>query len=899
EQQASAKKEIALPSKEKETPREKFIQQALDQWEAESEAHILPVIPAKVPSPVEVISPELETIPAVIPPKRVGQIRLYINDQEVGLEEPILIRERIVFVPLRDIAKGLNFSVLNLDEAKFRLIFPGGESQEVVATFIERIPMVSQDKINEYFSVESNYDAAKGALFVSTKYLPKFKTYLVKTEQRKPEELLEDEEPLLRKARPAGPPKFIPEAARPSIDLKGSNAYMFRDYHFQSTYHSESCSIWGKFYDYDLRYETYWKDMPGEFGHDYTYLNLYKDDFWIDLFDRSVDLNPLKNQSQGFTGLRVAKAWTSRNKTTIFGGDIDDYFAESGGETAKYLGQIFGVEQEYMPWYWLGLKGAILYLENKEIQPGSLSGRTAFPRRNLIYFMDNTLRLPHNLSLFGQLAQCNYHPDNQPDQSMDDWDWRAGSEWFYPRGRMKFAYEFIGDEYISLGNPLIYQDYKGWELYNDYRVTDRWRVAGNLRRYEDNVDQDPDKITTQNQALSLYSSHQIFDHQSVTLSFSRFNSKPSGPDAGMSSQADLYRIDYFLPFISKTNLLLNYQYSTFNTDGGGSYYSHSPGLSLFKSFGRGSSWYFRQDFIKSLYREEENALDSTSTFNLNYVFTPRFRTDFNSTYTRNMTKSAKTAENLTGSFNLKYQLTPKTNLNFEYAVHSYDLNHTADKWPENWSVMLYIRQDFDIRSPLNFGRLKGRVVLDVNANGKFDPGEPGIEGASLKLEDGRKARTDQEGYFSFDYVCPGMQKVHLDIADLPLEWTSRELEKEIKVRQRRQARLNFLLIKSASIRGKVFIDTNEDLLFQGDEEPLENIAVLLLPQEQFRYTDHDGNFRFDYLLPGRYKIKIYSEDFPIGCRPISPSEREVELSPGQEIKDLDFSLQWETPIKKF
>ena len=213
--------------------------------------------------------------------------------------------------------------------------------------------------------------------------------------------------------------------------------------------------------------------------------------------------------------------------------------------------------------------------------------------------------------------------------------------------------------------------------------------------------------------------------------------------------------------------------------------------------------------------------------------------------------------------------------------------------------MVYLQHSFDISSPPNFGTIKGRVILDLNANGKFDLNEPGIKGAKLRLEDGRESRTDQDGYFSFAYVSPHMQRLYIDLEDLPLELTCRELEKEICVSPRKETEVDFLLIKSATVKGRVFIDDNNDLVFQNNEEPIGAITILLQPGEQFRRTNQDGDFRFDYLLPGRYTIKIYSQDLPVGCGIVSSEEIELDLVAGQDIEDIDFVLEWESPIEKF
>lgn len=49
--------------------------------------------------------------------------------------------------------------------------------------------------------------------------------------------------------------------------------------------------------------------------------------------------------------------------------------------------------------------------------------------------------------------------------------------------------------------------------------------------------------------------------------------------------------------------------------------------------------------------------------------------------------------------------------------------------------------------PAPWGGVEGRVFLDRNRNGQFDPGEPGIPGVAVVLDGEEKTVTDNRGYF--------------------------------------------------------------------------------------------------------------------------------------------------------
>jgi uncharacterized repeat protein (TIGR01451 family) len=61
----------------------------------------------------------------------------------------------------------------------------------------------------------------------------------------------------------------------------------------------------------------------------------------------------------------------------------------------------------------------------------------------------------------------------------------------------------------------------------------------------------------------------------------------------------------------------------------------------------------------------------------------------------------------------------------------------------------------------------GRVFYDVRTTGEFDPGDVGIGGVRLYLEDGESVVTDATGRFDFPGVGPGMHVLRLDASTLP------------------------------------------------------------------------------------------------------------------------------------
>jgi uncharacterized repeat protein (TIGR01451 family) len=63
--------------------------------------------------------------------------------------------------------------------------------------------------------------------------------------------------------------------------------------------------------------------------------------------------------------------------------------------------------------------------------------------------------------------------------------------------------------------------------------------------------------------------------------------------------------------------------------------------------------------------------------------------------------------------------------------------------------------------------LTGRVFADHARSGHFVPGDIGLPGVRIFLEDGESVQTDGDGRFSFPAVRPGMHVLHLDPVTLP------------------------------------------------------------------------------------------------------------------------------------
>jgi hypothetical protein len=161
----------------------------------------------------------------------------------------------------------------------------------------------------------------------------------------------------------------------------------------------------------------------------------------------------------------------------------------------------------------------------------------------------------------------------------------------------------------------------------------------------------------------------------------------------------------------------------------------------------------------------------------------------------------------------------------------------------------------------------------------------------VQLGEGKKVASNSQGWFAFSHVAPGPAEVRLDLSNLPASWMVAEPHQRVMVGRYKTVQLPFPLLRAGSLRGVVFIDGNGDGVFQPHEEPLEGVAVVLSPGDDFRKTNADGEYLFEHLFPGGYLLAVYEEDLPKGYELASKAPLVVTVQPEQEASGADFAVR--------
>ncbi len=193
---------------------------------------------------------------------------------------------------------------------------------------------------------------------------------------------------------------------------------------------------------------------------------------------------------------------------------------------------------------------------------------------------------------------------------------------------------------------------------------------------------------------------------------------------------------------------------------------------------------------------------------------------------------------------------------------------------------------------LGSGSIEGWVFNDANLNLALDPGEVGVAGIKVRLEDGSEVTTDGRGYYKFPAVAAGKHMVALEARRIPAAYTFEASETmAVEVKRRATARVDFPFVMGAAIKGRVLEDPHGTGKPTPDAKGVPDVLVLLTPGDLNTYTDSEGYFSFEGVLPKGYELSIASETLPENSQITAPHlPLPVTLKSGEQVKNLSLLL---------
>ncbi|OGW74966.1 MAG: hypothetical protein A2Z72_07555 [Omnitrophica bacterium RBG_13_46_9] len=863
-------------------------------------------------------------------------IKIIIDGQQVdGVKA--LVRNDDIWVNVKELAGALGTTLIYEKKNKFIILrtdgMPLGFRIGDGVIMFRDTPFYALDRPVLLFADEpyAGFDAL-GILFnISVDWRPSEKCLIFESIYKKEEAFTVFTKPkpqeLIDKEKAAMPPPvpevehfemkrlipYVPKELKPDMNMRVMNSmnYLYNnDPLNKKRVRTEYITMSGKVYDYTFDSHFQWRDeVTGSLVNKEKFIGIYGNGMWLKMLGLYKDLAPLRSQSEGYEGFEFTKFY-SPFVARMWGGWKEINVTATSGDvgSVKYFGRIGGVGQRYKSDL-LDLRGEVMGVVN-EAETTLKRGKTDFPRRNVVYFADGTFHLPADFSLSGQYAGCNYNPDNLKEELIQDKNWRLEGVWdrakkdnFY----LKSEYEFVGTDYASIGIPSNYQDYKGWSVYGRYAPSKIVQLSARYQESQDNVDDVDSQPTRDDKYFSSNISYNFPTNTGLNFGWTRSYVETTGPGQEyielQASLSDSYRATVSQNFGS---LSLYFSYDRYHVNAIGSdtdNWSDTYSASLYKFLPthRGSFIRLRHELKKMWYMASGNFTTITNDTDLSwrYYFT-RDLYVYN-TWILRQTETGATADTAyisakTGAF---WKLDNNLAVGTDFTFDQRELNNPSRKDWNEWQILFRCNWGFDYNSPYKWAKIKGYVFRDLNANGVFDSGDEGIKDALIIIPDEIMAQTDKKGHYYMNEIIPGSKTVKLDVKTLPMELAvlyDNVVEVDIKKSQTEE--VNFPLVVLGSLRGRVFVDENENDIYDIGEEGLEDVDVVLGPEGRWTRTDENGKFSFDFVKPGAFELMINPSKIPIRYKLISDRKKEGILNQGEDIEDLSFIVRLRPVVKK-
>ncbi len=170
---------------------------------------------------------------------------------------------------------------------------------------------------------------------------------------------------------------------------------------------------------------------------------------------------------------------------------------------------------------------------------------------------------------------------------------------------------------------------------------------------------------------------------------------------------------------------------------------------------------------------------------------------------------------------------------------------------------------------VELAELSGSVFDDLNGNGVIDAGEGILAGIEVTLDQQVAAVTDAQGNYLIQGIVPGEHQISIVTSSALVASTA--VDVPVPFASGASASLSFGAFVPGIIRGLLFDDLDADNTLDSGEAGLAGVTVYLdlntnnaLDQDEpATTTDIDGNYLFQGLTAGDYRIRVEQGDLRI------------------------------------
>ena len=212
-----------------------------------------------------------------------------------------------------------------------------------------------------------------------------------------------------------------------------------------------------------------------------------------------------------------------------------------------------------------------------------------------------------------------------------------------------------------------------------------------------------------------------------------------------------------------------------------------------------------------------------------------------------------------------------------------DQTGDPDTTLDNASKPITLNEKNPTKSDIDFGyvpnnTITGTVYRDDNRDKTINGDEPGLERVSVQLldEDGKVLQTldtDADGNYAFQHLPDGKYTVKVvrsssikdydqtEDPDATIDDTSAVYT--MGPENSLQEKVNFGYVPDYSIAGRVYRDSDKSGSYTDGEETFSGVTVDLLDKDgnvvATTTTDKDGNYSFEKLPAGTYRVKVHPD----------------------------------------
>lgn len=507
--------------------------------------------------------------------------------------------------------------------------------------------------------------------------------------------------------------------------------------------------------------------------------------------------------------------------------------------------------------------------------------------------MDSSLRVKGNFYLLG---------DFKYSLTLGDYSLKFGPYFKSEKLVLQFYYNFATPYFPQIGR-IQERDREGYIFIGTYQPFQVFSLFASIDTYNENLERILERPVTDYLTYTYGAniSYPVLPSISIRISKSERESERKG----LKISDSYYSSFYLSLFKSYRRFYLSFRFNRGNfedfLDPSQDFLNLDYTLELRKLFLNGSLIYLNSYFTKrkskwKIFEKEDLSLQAGFTIKPSYNL--MINSQFNYSFGKDKLTGQKT-RGIGASAGIYYNFRPlKVNFSIQYRFslmeniflqtnrtyyHQFFFSITKSFTWGRREVFTKAKSIADIFR--GTGEIEGFVFVDLNSNSIRDPGEEVFSDIEIVLDGRIIGKTDKNGHYKISSVMPGEHKVSLLLRKVPAFYQPIFEERKIEIKGKKIYKLDFILIPLGIISGKVFFDLNENGIIESKEPVLSNIQVNIFKNGNLlsvAFTNSRGEFRFDNIGPGEYKIEIDSKNIKGKYRIGKKSSIKIDLKPGEE-----------------